>query len=262
MHFTHAILRPPGPHFAQGLTSADEGPPDLELALAQHARYAEALGSCGLQLESLPADPDHPDSCFVEDPAIVTEAGALLTRPGAPSRLGEVATLRPVLERYFGSVSSIEAPGLLDGGDVCDLGGRFLIGLSGRTNAEGAGQLSRWLEERGYQAETVDLADHPRLLHLKTGITALDEGRVVTVPGFPAARLLDGMERIEVDSDEAYAANCIRVNDRVLVAAGYPRLLERLEGLGYRTLPLSMSEFRRMDGGLSCLSLRLKLRPG
>ncbi|MGA0098683.1 MAG: dimethylarginine dimethylaminohydrolase family protein [Steroidobacteraceae bacterium] len=262
MRFTHAILRVPGQHFAQGLSSAGEGPPDLERALEQHAAYADALRACGLQVEVLPADLDHPDSCFVEDPAIVTEAGALLTRPGAPSRLGEVVTLRPVLERYVGSVSSIEAPGLLDGGDVCDLGGRFLIGLSGRTNAEGAGQLSRWLEERGYQAETVDLADHPRLLHLKTGISAIDEGRVVTVPGFPAARLLDGMERIEVEAGEEYAANCIRVNDRVLVPAGYPRLMERLEGLGYQTLPLPMSEFRRMDGGLSCLSLRLSLRRG
>ncbi len=262
MHFTHAILRRPGEHFAEGLTRADEGPPDLDLALSQHARYAEALVTCGLQVEVLAADAEYPDSCFVEDPAIVTEAGALLTRPGAPSRLGEVATLRPVLQRYFGSVSSIAAPGLLDGGDVCDLGGRFLIGLSERTNTEGAGQLSRWLEERGYRSETVDLADHPRLLHLKTGITAIDEGRVVVVPGFPVARLLDGMERIEVEAGEEYAANCIRVNDRVLVAAGYPRLLERLEGLGYRTLPLSMSEFRRMDGGLSCLSLRLNLRRG
>lgn len=257
MHFTHAILRRPGPRFAEGLTSADEGPPDLELALRQHAGYAEALRTCGLQLEILDADPDHPDSCFVEDPAIVTDSGALLTRPGAPSRLGEVDSLRPVLERYFGAVSRIETPGLLDGGDVCDLGGRFLIGLSGRTNAVGAGQLSRWLEERGHMAEVVDLAAHPRLLHLKTGISALGEGRVVTVPGFPAARLLDGLERIEVAAGEEYAANCIRVNDRVLVAAGYPELVERLEGLGYRTLPLPMSEFRRMDGGLSCLSLRL-----
>lgn len=231
MHFTHAILRRPGPRFAEGLTSADEGPPDLELALGQHAGYAEALRTCGLQLETLDADPDHPDCCFVEGPAIVTESGALLTRPGAPSRLGEVNSLRPVLERYFGAVSTIEAPGLLDGGDVCDLGGRFLIGLSGRTNAEGAGQLSCWLEERGHVAEVVDLAAPPRLL--------------------------DGLERIEVAAGEEYAANCIRVNDRVLVAAGYPELVERLEGLGYRTLPLPMSEFRRMDGGLSCLSLRL-----
>ena len=262
MTFTHAIVRTPAGNLAEGLSSAGEGPPDMGLALEQHGRYVEALRSCGLTVEVLPADPAHPDSCFVEDPAIVTAGGALLTRPVAPARLGEVESLRPVLQAWFGRVDAIEPPGLLDGGDVCDLGGRFLIGLSGRTNAEGARQLSHWLEQRGCAAEVVELAAHPRLLHLKTGISALGEGRVLTVPGFPAARLLDGFDRVEVTAGEEYAANCIRVNDRLLVPAAYPRVADRLQRLGYALLPLPMSEFRRMDGGLSCLSLRFSLPRG
>jgi dimethylargininase len=136
MPFTHAIVRPPGATFAAGLTSSNLGPPDLTLALKQHDAYCRTLEHLGLCLDRLPADPDYPDSTFVEDTAIVTSKGAILTRPGAPSRAGEVDSMRVALGRYFSELDQITAPGTLDGGDVCEAGDHFFIGVSHRTNEE------------------------------------------------------------------------------------------------------------------------------
>lgn len=254
--FARALVRPPAPNFGDGLTTAELGAPDVELALAQHRAYRAALERLGLEIVRLDADPRHPDSTFVEDTAVVTRHGVVLTRPGAPSRESEVVSIAAALRRLGLEATAIEPPGTLDGGDVCQAGDRFLIGLSQRTNREGASQLARRLERWGYSVETISIRGLPGLLHLKSGLSDLGDGRlaaVVPLVGHPA---LLGFELVAVDPEEAYAANCIRVNDAVLVAAGYPRFEERLERLGYTTVALDMSEFRKMDGGLSCLSLR------
>ena len=255
-HFGRAILRRPGLSFAQGLTSGGGGAPDLKRALIQHAGYERALESCGLVLTVLPADERFPDGTFVEDTAVLTPRAAVVTRPGAPSRLGEAESIERTLDGFYTTVLRLNAPSTVDGGDVCQCDDHFLIGVSARTSVAGAQQLAGMLGDLGYTATLIDIRNSKTLLHLKTGLSYLGEGRLVVAGDLPPDADLGALERVAVDAQETYAANCIRVNDRVLVAAGFPRFAERLAGLGYDPLPLDMSEFRKMDGGLSCLSLR------
>ncbi len=254
--FTRAILRPPGASYTAGITTSTEGAPSVALALAQHAAYAQALAGLGLALTMLPADEAHPDSTFVEDTAILSAGAAIVTRPGAASRAGETTAIAAALTPLFPAIHRIAATGTVDGGDICETDDLILIGITERTNPEGARQLAAILAALGQRAELVDIRAIPGLLHLKTGISWLGEGRMAVAPGLPDLPALRRFECVTLEPAEAYAANCIRVNGRVLVAAGYPRFAERLSRLGYTPLPLEMSEFRRMDGGLSCLSLR------
>jgi dimethylargininase len=283
--FTHAIVRPPASNFGEGLTTSGLSAPNYERALEQHVAYCAALERCGLTLTRLDADRDYPDSCFVEDTAILTEAlpygratapasggerCVVLTRPGAPSRRGEVASIRGVLADVFPALSEIQPPGTLDGGDVCEAGRHFFIGVSSRTNEAGAQQLAELLAPHGYTTGFVDIrgsgvppvtqAQDARatseLLHLKSGLAYLGDNRLVVSDALAGRAEFAGYDLIRVPSDEEYAANCVRVNDHVLLAAGYPRFEAKLRELGYQTIALGMSEFQKMDGGLSCLSLR------
>jgi dimethylargininase len=257
VRFTRAIVRPPAGNFAAGIASAiGGGGADVTLALEQHARYCEALRACGLQLTRLAADFRHPDSTFIEDTAVLTAGAAIITRPGAASRLAEATATLESLRGFFGTVHQIQAPGTLDGGDVCEIDGDFVIGLSGRTNEEGARQLAALLTDLGHKSVVVDIRASSTLLHLKTGLSYLGDGVFVASADAPFGDALNGFEVIRVPAAEAYAANCIRVNDHIVIAAGYPKLLTILTARGYRVLELAMSEFRKMDGGLSCLSLR------
>jgi len=256
MRYTRALVRPPPPNFAEALTTAGEGAPDVALALDQHRAYCQALAACGLEVTALPADPLHPDSTFVEDTAIITARGAIATRPGAPSRIGEVDSVVARLREHYSDVAQIVAPGTMDGGDVCEADDHFLIGLSSRTNEHGARQLAGLLGDLRSTSSIVDIRGS-RLLHLKSGLSYLGNNRMVVTEGIPRVAAFRRYEQIVVRLDERYAANCILVNDRVLVAAGYPRIAELLAARRYSVVPLEMSEFRKMDGGLSCLSLRL-----
>ncbi|HET9727271.1 MAG TPA: hypothetical protein VFP28_10180 [Gemmatimonadales bacterium] len=256
MTFTRAVVCPPAESFDTGITSAMLGPPDWELARRQHEAYCRTLEGLGLTLTMLPADPTYPDGTFVEDAAVVTSRGAILTRPGAASRAGEVAAVEPVLAGWFPALGRIIAPGTVDGGDVCEAGEHFFIGISERTNPEGAAQLTAWLEERGFTARALDIRKLPRLLHLKTGLSWLGDRRLLAVAQLVGHRALHGWEVVPVPSGESYAANCVRINQTVLIAAGFPVTGALLGELGYPLAPLDMSEFRKMDGGLSCLSLR------
>lgn len=252
----NAIVRPPGTSFAQGITSAALGAPDLQRAQAQHAAYVAALEEAGVRVHHLPPDPDFPDSTFVEDTAVVAGRDAILTRPGADRRRGEVARMRPALQPLVAKLDAIDAPGTLDGGDVLEAGRRFLIGISERTNEAGARQLADWLAARGREAALIPIHGIPGLLHFKTGISWLG-GVAVAVPDLEASARSLGGDVLLVDDAEAYSANAIRINDRVLVPAGSPRLAGRLRERCLHVVELEMSEFRKMDGGLSCLSLRL-----
>ena len=254
--FRRAIVRPPAPNFADGLTTVDLGVPDVAVALAQYERYCEALEQCGLELVRLLPDPRYPDSTFVEDTAILTGRGAILTRPGAPSRAGEVAGIEEAVSRFFPELARIESPGTVDGGDICEAGGDFFIGLSERTNEEGALQLAAHLHRMGFSSATVDIRGIAGILHLKSGIAALSERRLVVIDTLAAHPAFRGYELVRVAPAENYAANCVRVNDAVLVAAGYPKLESFIRALGHEVIALDMSEFAKMDGGLSCLSLR------
>jgi dimethylargininase len=254
--FHRAIVRPPAPNFADGLTTVDLGVPDVAKALQQHARYCEALERCGLELVRLPADPRYPDSTFVEDTAILTGRGAILTRPAAPSREGEVAGIEEAVSRFFPELARIEAPGTVDGGDICEAGDHFFIGISARTNEEGARQLALHLYRMGFTSATVDIRAVADILHLKSGIAALSERRLVVIDALAAHPAFRGYELVRVAPAENYAANCVRVNDAVLIAAGYPQFESSVRALGHAVIVLDMSEFAKMDGGLSCLSLR------
>ena len=256
MHFTRAIVRPPAVSFADGITSSGLGPPDLALALVQHEAYCRMLERLGLSLVRLPADPSFPDSTFVEDAAIVTSRGAILTRPSAPSRAGEVTALGAALDRWFPELDRISPPGTVDGGDVCEAGEQFFIRVGERTNAEGARQLAAWLAGRGFGSSVIDLRQVPGLLHLKTGISWLGGRRLLTWGEVAGHQALRGWEVVKVPKGEEYAANCIEINDAVLIARGFPKTAALLRGLGHEVVELDMSEYRKMDGGLSCLSVR------
>jgi dimethylargininase len=256
MGFTRAIVRPPAATFAAGITSSSLGPPDLALAREQHEAYCRTLERLGLSLVRLAPDPDFPDSTFVEDAAIVTARGAILTRPGAPSRAGEIAALREALRPWFPDIAEIASPGTVDGGDVCEAGEHFLLGLSERTNPAGAAQLAEWLAELGFSSSVVDIRATSGLLHLRTGLSWLGGRRLLAVCDIARQEALRGWEIRRVPEGENYAANCLVVNDALLVPQGFPATSTLLSELGFDLIPLAMSEYRKMDGGLTCLSVR------
>lgn len=254
--FTRAIVRIPGSNFADGLTTVDLGAPEFDRVLKQHADYCEALRKCGLELTTLEPDLRHPDSTFVEDTAVLTPQAAILCRPGAPSRKDEVASIHPVVERFYSKIFTIDSPGTVDGGDICEAGGHFFIGLSLRTNEEGARQLTGHLKSLGYTASTIDIRAMKTILHLKSGISYIGDRTLVVMEEMAARRRFAHFNLLRVSKPESYAANCVRINDRVLLAKGFPRLRDDLATRGFNPLTLNMSEFQKMDGGLSCLSLR------
>ncbi len=254
--FTKAIVRAPSRNFATGLTSVDLGAPDFERALEQHHAYCKALVSCGLFVTRLPSDDCFPDSTFIEDTAVLTPRVAVITRPGAASRLGEIDSIAPVLRDYYRELHSILEPGTVDGGDVCEAGEHFFIGISRRTNEHGAGQLARILESFGYTFSLIDIRGLSNILHLKSGLAYLGGKHLVVIEALESHKSFSGYEPIRLNSAEEYAANCLSLNGRALVAAGFPALKQELDQLGYQTIALDMSEFQKMDGGLSCLSLR------
>jgi len=243
----------------------DLGAPNYARALEQHAAYCKALEQCGLTLTRLVADERYPDSTFVEDTAVLLrpkqkpacEQGlAILTRPGAPSRAGEVENIAQVLAGFFPELNAIQEPGTLDGGDICEADDHFFIGVSERTNDAGARQLANLLALYGYTSTLVDIRGVQNILHLKSGLAYLGNNRLAAIDSFADHDAFCCYDLVRVKPTERYAANCVRVNDYILVAAGYPKLERDLQNLGYKTLSVEMTEFQKMDGGLSCLSLR------
>ena len=251
--FRWAIVRKPCPEMVDGISTAGLGKPDYRLALEQHAKYVVALEQCGLQVQVLESDSRYPDSVFIEDVALCTPACAVVTRPGAPTRRGETDGIREVLAAYYSDIEEIREPGTLEAGDVMMAGSHYYIGLSARTNAEGARQLIEILRRHGMTGEVVPLSD---VLHLKTGVSYLEENRMLVSGEFTGNRSFLTFDRIEVPFGEAYAANSLWLNGTVLVPAGFPETKARIMAKGYSTIELDLSEYKKLDGGLSCLSLR------
>jgi dimethylargininase len=251
--FTKAIVRTPGKSMVHGLTTAALGPPDYERALVQHAEYVGALEACGLEVLVLDADERYPDSTFVEDTALLTPHCAIIMNPGAPSRTGETAEMKDVLGGYFGRIEEVREPGTIDAGDVLMTGSHFFIGLSSRTNECGARQAIGILERYGMGGSTVKLE---KALHLKTGTAYLENRNLVACGEFLSKREFREFNILKIDDDEGYAANCVWLNGRVLTPKGYPKARTTLENAGYPVVEVDVSEFRKLDGGLSCLSLR------
>jgi len=175
--------------------------------------------------------------------------------------LGEVAAIAATVRGFYPEAAEIQAPGTLDGGDICEAGSHFFLGVSKRTNEEGARQLAEHLAKEGFTSSLADVREMTSILHLKSGISYIGPGpageeTLVVMEEMADWPAFAGYDLLRVSEEESYGANCVRVNDRVLVAEGYPRMTEELVRRGYDPLVLDMSEFRKMDGGLSCLSLR------
>ena len=251
--FKHTIVRRPAATLMHGLTSVDLGRPDYLTAQVQHQCYIDALLSCGVDVTVLPPREDFPDSCFVEDVALCTPYCAIITRPGANSRRGEAELIGTTLQRFYSSLESITAPGTLEAGDVMMVGTHFYIGLSARTNEEGARQLIQILQRHGMSGSMVKMAE---MLHLKTGLSYLEHNHLLITGEFLHLDEFKSFNRIEVPAEEAYAANSIWVNDSVIMPAGHPYTAEQVRKLGYRLIEVDTREFQKLDGGVSCLSLR------
>ncbi|MCX2722194.1 dimethylarginine dimethylaminohydrolase family protein [Roseibium salinum] len=252
--FTHAITRTPADSVADGIRAVDTGSPSGAKFRAEHELYVKALETAGLTVDVLPPLEDFPDSCFVEDPAFCLPEGALQLRPGTASRLGEGQKIRAALERRFDTVIELPGSGHVDGGDVLMLDDIILIGLSARTDREGADAFARLLGDWGYEAAVCETPEG--VLHFKTACSTLGDGVILATRTMASSGFFGSRKVVVVPEGEDYAANVIRVNDVVLVPEGYPKTLAAIEEAGFAAVVVPTHEARKVDGGLSCLSLR------
>lgn len=254
--FKNVIVKKPCKAMVEGITSMPElGKPDYELALKQHDAYIAALKACGVAVTELPADEHFPDSCFVEDTAVLTRVCAIISNPGAPTRTQETKDMIPTIKEFYDEdkIEYIQSPGTLEGGDVMMVGDHFYVGRSLRTNEEGIRQFIEILNKYGLTGSEVPLE---KVLHLKTGVNYIENNNMLVSGEFIDKPDFEKYNKIIVPEEEAYGANCIWVNDKVIVAEGYPTVLDAVKKAGYETIVVDTSEYRKLDGGLSCLSLR------
>ena len=256
--FTDALCRVPAASIIDGLRAVDTGTPDLDVFARHHADYVEALRSTGAEVRVLPANAAFPDSVFIEDAALCLQEGAIVTRPGAPSRLGEAAGLAPVLEDYYSDIRRIEAPGFLEGGDVLVCEEEILVGQSARTNGAGIAALADLVADWGYTVREVQTP--PGVLHFKTDCSLMDEETILSTERLSASGCFDGYRVLHTAPGEEAAANAIRFNGLVLMAAGFPGTAEMLTDAGYDIRQIGNTEAAKLDGGMSCLSLRFSPR--
>lgn len=251
--FKNVIVKKPCKAMLDGITTANLGKPDYELAMKQHDFYIETLKKCGVNVTVLEADEKYPDSCFVEDVALCTRKCAIITNPGAASRNGEQKDMAKVLSKFYEHIEYIKNPGTVEAGDIMMVGDHFYIGLSTRTNQNGADQMISILRKYGLDGSVVPLK---KVLHLKTGLSYIENNNLLICGEFIENPVFKDFNKIIVPQEEAYGANSIWVNGHVLVPAGYPKTQKAIEALGYTVHVVDTSEFRKLDGGLSCLSLR------
>jgi dimethylargininase len=236
-----------------GLSSANLGRPDYQNAILQHADYVDALKECGLQVTVLPADENFPDSTFVEDVALMTPHCAILTNPGAPSRRLETRSILETIHEFYSNVELIDTPGNIEAGDIMMVRDHYYIGLSERTNQNGAEQMIAILESYGMQGSVVELTE---VLHLKTGLGYLENNNLLACGEFLSKPEFQQYKLLKVSPEEAYAANSVWINGTVLTPKGFPKTRSLIESAGYKIREVNVSEFQKLDGGLSCLSLR------
>jgi dimethylargininase len=251
--FTKAIVRTPCKAMIDGITTAELGAPNYENALHQHLDYINALKECGLDVTCLEADENYPDSTFVEDVALMTPHCAIITNPGAETRTGEIDSIQPFINQFYQQVEKIQLPGTVEAGDIMMVGQHYYIGLSARTNTDGAEQMIAHLEKHGMTGSIVTLTE---VLHLKTGLGYLEDNKLLACGEFLTKPEFQKYEILEVPSSESYAANSVWINDTVLTPKGFPITKEIILSAGYKVREVDVSEYQKIDGGLSCLSLR------
>ena len=249
---TTAITRKPGKNFAQGITTANFGEPSYTRILEQHATYIETLKDLGLHVIELVPLLSYPDAYFVEDVAVVTPDVAVIGNPGTRARNGEQHHIETVLAEYR-QIARIEPPGTLDGGDVLMVDKHFFIGISERTNTLGVSQLGEILERHGYTWVAVPVGAG---LHLKSSVNWMGEKTLLVGAAFAGQPEFESYRQIKVAPTEEYACNTLWINGTLLTPKGFPKTREQLETLDLPVVELETSEVRKMDGGLTCMSLR------
>jgi dimethylargininase len=252
-NFTNALVRAPGRSVVNGISTQPGPRPAFEAIAAEHARYVEALEFCGLTVDVLPPAEDYPDSIFVEDPALVFSGAAILLRPGAVSRQGEVKEIATPLRQRFGRILAIDE-GFADGGDMLLTTTGMFIGLSSRTDQAGAAQLTKLLEELGIHSRVVHTPKGT--LHLKSDCSLIAEDHVICTESLAASDIFNGYRKLVVPATERGAANALRLNDTILVGDRFPKTIELLQRAGYAVKPVPNAAVGRLDAGLSCMSLR------
>lgn len=252
--FDSAIVREPASSVVNGLRAENRGNPDIQKLRTEHAAYIAALEAAGVTVFRLEPVAAFPDSVFVEDPALVFGNGAIVLRPGAPSRRGEADRLRPVLHEKFERVLEMSSDGVAEGGDILAMPGEALIGLSGRTDRAGAESVAECLQMLGRKAGIVQTPSG--VLHFKSDCSLLDGETVLATSRLAKSGVFQGYQTLLVPEGEEAAANALRVNDVVFVGNDFPRTRELLEDAGYATVALDTREIGKLDAGLSCMSLR------
>jgi dimethylargininase len=233
------------------LTHLARQPIDLDLARAQHAEYERCLRVLGCTVQRLPAAPDFPDSVFVEDCAVVLDEVAVIARPGALSRRGEIRAIVEALAPLRRLVH-LEAPAALDGGDVLRVGRTLFVGVSSRTTGAGIEQLRRLIGPFGYSVVAVEVRG---CLHLKSAATGIAPRTLLVNGAWIPDDAFAGFDRIEVDPREPSAANAVRIGDDLVCSAAFPLTRERLESHGFRVHAVDVSEIAKAEGAVTCCSL-------
>ena len=253
MNFTQAIVRSPCKNITHGLTTASLGIPDYPNTLSQHRNYVKLLEELGLDVTELPPHENYPDSTFIEDTSVLTPDFAIITIPGAESRKGEVKAVEKLLEKEFRDIEKIENPATLDGGDVLEVENHFYIGISERTNLPGAEQFIEIVKNHGMTGSTINIT---KRLHLKSAVSYLGNNHILIDPESLNQTHFPKFEVVATAGEEGYSANSISVNGTVILPEGFPKTRVKVEKAGFLVRTLNVSEFQKLDGGLSCLSLR------
>ena len=252
--FTHAITRRPPLSAVHGLRAEDVGNPDSDVLMRHHDAYVLALRQAGVDVSVLDALEEFPDSLFVEDTALCLQEGAVVLRPGAPTRFGESMAMAPHLGDVYSDVRQLTGAGFVEGGDILTTETEILVGRSARTNAEGIAELREAVASWGYTVREVTTP--PGVLHFKSDCSLLDGSTILSTPRLSASGCFEGYTVVDVAEGEEPAANSIRVNDVVFMPSGFPLTTERVRDAGFVVIELENSECQKIDGGLSCLSLR------
>ena len=252
--FKHAITRKPSASIVDGLRAVDTGTPDLKRMRAAHDTYIAALRETGAKVIELPPLNDYPDSVFVEDVALCLPQGVILMRPGAPTRAGEVANMAPTLRKQYDDIREIKGPGFIEGGDILTTETEILVGLSDRTDQTGVNELAGLVRDWGYTVRTV--VTPKGVLHFKTDCSLLDGKTILATQRLDASGCFSGYKVIHTAKGEEAAANTIRFNDLLLMPAGFPKTAKKLQDAGYNLREIDNTECAKLDGGMSCLSLR------
>ncbi|MGH3346109.1 MAG: dimethylargininase [Nocardioides sp.] len=261
MEARHALVRRPSPRLAEGLvTHIERSEVDVDRALAQWLAYVDALHEADWTTHDVAPADDCPDSVFVEDTMVVYGDLAVISRPGAAERRPETAAAEEAVRAQGYRIARIEAPGTLDGGDVLKHGGTVWVGRGGRTNDEGIAQLRMHLEPQQLGAEVVAVPQ-TKVLHLKTAVTALPDGTVVGYEPLVDDPAVWGDRFLGVP-EEAGAHVVLLGDDLLLMATSAPQTAELFEDRGYRVVAVDISEYEKLEGCVTCLSVRLRGRPG